>query len=105
MYAVEDVIDFYGVVLIQHAFEAGIFSEPNLAFGVAALLGGLLYLIAFEALQVCYFVELHALYLTPLGLGALVLLVVAQLAGVKYFTAGCLHQTVSLVVLASHHLF
>lgn len=81
MYAVEDVPLLLGAAVVEAALQAAVLPEGRLAVGAG--LSGLLHGLAQQALHAGDLLELHALGLAPVGLGAFVQLVVAQLAGVE----------------------
>lgn len=93
----ENVFYFLGIVLIESALNAGIFSEFYRT--LRAVLKGLLNLVAVEALDPGDFFKLH-----PLDLASLLILeflIMAKLARVESLAAGRLYMT---YVLASVQL-
>ena len=86
-YAVEYILHFFRVVLVQHALQAAVLPEKystlNTFFG-----RGLLQ-VALQTLDLLYFFEGHPLLLAPLLV--LVGFVVTQFAGVVDLTAGGFH--------------
>jgi hypothetical protein len=81
------VVNFSGVILVEPARNASVLSKGESTFG--AVLYRYLHFLASKAFDFLYFFELHAFGLTSLL--ELKLLVMAQLARVVDFAAGCLH--------------
>jgi hypothetical protein len=86
---VKDVIHLLRVIFIESTNDAGVLAESNPAFD--AVLSRYLYFLTIQTLNLLHFLEFHTLDLTSLL--ELKLLIVAQLARIENFAAGCLYMT------------
>lgn len=93
---VEDIVDFFGVILVQSTLETSVLAKFNLA--LPTFLFGTLNSLTVEALYFLNFVELHSLDLASFFV--FVLIIVTEFARIEYFAARCFDVAVALVMWA-----